>query len=86
MNELSGNLNIKAIISKAESIYHQIELAEHLNNNIRIILGLPIISEVVQESPVSSITSASDQPCSLETVQFGPDEVVYERSLNASYL
>lgn len=74
------------MISKAEAIYHQIELAEHLSNTIRSILGMPIVPEVVQESPVSSIISGGDQPCSLEAVQFGPDEVVYERSLNASYL
>lgn len=72
------------MISKAEAIYHQIELAEHLNNSVRSILGLPI-PEIVQESPVSSVTSG-DQPCSLETVQFGPDEVAFERSLSNSYL
>lgn len=71
------------MISKAEAIYHQIEAAEHLNNTVRTILGLPI--PVVQESPVSSIISG-DQPCSLEAVNLCPDEVAFERAISTSYL
>lgn len=71
------------MISKAEAIYHQIESADHLNDEVRNILGIPI-PEIRQESPVNSIIH-SDQPCSLEAIQFGADEVSYERSLSTSY-
>lgn len=84
INELAGHLNVPEILSRAEGIYNQIIEAEHLTDNIRIILGLPVQENEINDSTIVSIDG--DQASSMEAVNFGPDEETFERSINGSYL
>lgn len=43
VNELSGNIDVKRTLEIAEAIYHQIKEAEHLPNDIRLIIGEPLL-------------------------------------------
>lgn len=55
------------MLVKAEGIFHQIKEAEHLTDNIRAILGLPIVG--VQQYPDEILSTSPDSP----------DEDPYER-------
>lgn len=81
------------MINKAEGIYHQIKEAEHLTNEVRLILGLPLVRNNVLESsdeisPLENSDSNNEQQThSLETISInGDSEVTYERALSNTYL
>ncbi|XP_018326722.1 TBC1 domain family member 15 isoform X2 [Agrilus planipennis] len=91
VNDLSGNLNVDAMICRAEGMYYQIREAEHLTNNIRSILGLPLVNGTTdtndskEASPLTSTDVSNDlQSCSLEAI--GDEEVQCDRAINLSYL
>lgn len=82
------------MLNKAEGIFHQIKEAEHLTNEIRLILGLPIVltSNVLELSdeivPLGNSNSSNGQRSrSPDEISFGVDsEVTYERSISNTYL
>lgn len=82
------------MLNKAEGIFYQIKEADHLTDNVRLILGLPLLGnqtsfESHEQSPFDESAELSNgaQPySSLEHVRISPDEVTYERSLNSSFL
>ncbi|XP_072396962.1 TBC1 domain family member 15 isoform X2 [Diabrotica undecimpunctata] len=94
INDLNGKLDMAIMLNKAEGIYYQIKESEHLTDNIRIILGLPILQTQTsygshEQSPFEDSTDMSNgtQPCcSVDNVRISPDEVAYERSINSSFL
>lgn len=93
INELNGHLDMSAMLNKAEGIFHQIKEAEHLTDNIRFVLGLPILggqNAVSHEfSPFDSpdVSSTGTQPrCSEENVRISPDEMSFDRSITGNYL
>ncbi|EFA02210.1 TBC1 domain family member 15 [Tribolium castaneum] len=67
INDLCGKLDVAAVLVKAEGIFHQIKEAEHLTDNIRMILGLPLVG--VQQCPEEILSTSPDSP----------DEDLYER-------
>lgn len=74
------------ILNKAEGMYNQIVAADHLNDSVRNILGLPVPEKVSPEDSSSNLNNSSEQCSSMEAVQFGADEATYEKALNTSYL
>ncbi|CAH0560137.1 unnamed protein product [Brassicogethes aeneus] len=97
INDLSGKLDIDTIFNKAEGVYHQLKNAEHLTDNVRAILGLPLApsssnsasSSIAREMSLASDACASNGSaprCSVENVRISPDENSYERSISGSYL
>lgn len=45
VNELSGQLELNKILANAEAIYYQVINAAHLTDEIRQILGMPVVGE-----------------------------------------
>ncbi|XP_066147309.1 TBC1 domain family member 15 [Euwallacea fornicatus] len=96
INELNGNLDMSLMLNKAEGIFYQIKEADHLTDNIRFILGLPILgiqnADSHESSPfdspdVSSTGTNGTQPrCSVENVRISPDEMSFDRSINSNFL
>ncbi|KAG5893896.1 hypothetical protein JTB14_001079 [Gonioctena quinquepunctata] len=95
INDLNGKLDMAVMLNKAEGIYYQIKEADHLTDNIRLILGLPILQTQNsygshEQSPFedsSAELSNSTQPCcSVENVRISPDEVSYEREISLKYI
>lgn len=83
-----------AMLNKAEGIFHQIKEAEHLTNEVRLILGLPLVrsNNLLELSDEISPVDVSDanngqQLSSLDAVSINGDaEVAYEKALSGSYL
>lgn len=83
------------MLNKAEGIYYQIKEAKQLTNQVRVILGLPVVGngnsldcEVVT-SPLnlSNESNPEHQVCTLEAVTLGSDsEVSFENALSNNYL
>ncbi|KAJ8919514.1 hypothetical protein NQ315_002135 [Exocentrus adspersus] len=93
INELNGKLDMAVMLNKAEGIFHQIKDAEHLTDNIRILLGLPLTGtgpfESHEQSPFdisSELSNGTKENGSRENVRLSPDEVTYEKSINSSFL
>lgn len=84
------------MLNKAEGIFHQIKEAEHLTNEVRLILGLPLVmksnnflesADDISPLDVSNDSNNGQQPSSLDTISINGDaEVTYERALTSSYL
>lgn len=91
INDLCGNIDLSAMLNKAEGLYHQIVEAEHLTNDVRLILGLPIVANVnslecsSDMSPLD-LSNGSSNEQQLDAVTVGTDEVCYERAISNSYL
>lgn len=81
INDLSGNIDISTVISKAEGMYNQIVDAEHLTDAVRLIIGLPILGNA---SIVNSKEASPD--ISDLTINGDTDEVSYENALTNSFL
>lgn len=78
------------MLNKAEGIFYQIKEAEHLTNEVRLILGLPLVRNnnfLESSDEISPLdTSESNNGC-LEAISInGDSEVTYERALSNSYL
>lgn len=78
------------MLNKAEGIFYQITEAEHLTNEVRLILGLPLVRNnnfLESSDEISPLdTSESNNGC-LEAISInGDSEVTYERALSNSYL
>lgn len=94
VNELTGKLDMSLMLEKAEGIFYQIKEADHLTDNIRFILGLPILPSNSTgshepspfESPDVSSSNGTQPFCSVEHVRLSPDEATFERSINSSFL
>lgn len=91
VNDLSGNIDVAEMISKAEGIYHQIIAAEHLTDAIRLIIGLPILgkprsSGSHEVSPELSNDIQELRSSNSDSVESGADEVCFERAISTSYL
>ncbi|XP_050295947.1 TBC1 domain family member 15 [Anthonomus grandis grandis] len=95
INELSGKLDMTVILNKAEGIFEQMREAEHLTDNIRFILGLPLLGNSnsshepsPKPSPFDSSNAFSNgnPSSSEEPVRISPDEVSFERSLSSNFL
>jgi len=87
INDLSGNIDVAAVISKAEGMYNQIIAADHLTDSIRLIIGLPVVGNtVVLDSKEASPDLSDLAPGSLEAVHIEGDEVGYERAISNSFL
>ncbi|XP_049868307.1 TBC1 domain family member 15 isoform X4 [Pectinophora gossypiella] len=83
VNDLSMCLDVDRILSTAEGIYHQIVSAPHLNDQIRVILGLPTVGtttsvnsdeaepepETAQATHANGTSNGSTEPSAV----FGPD-------------
>lgn len=50
VNELSGNIDLRRTLEIAEAIYHQIKEAENLPNDIRLIIGEPLLETEEQDT------------------------------------
>lgn len=82
------------MLNIAEGIYYQIAEAEHLTDDIRLIVGLPLLGTQTsysshEQSPFedSSEMNTTVQPyCSVDEVRLSPDEGAYERSLSGNFL
>lgn len=94
INDLNGRLDMAVMLNKAEGIFYQIKEADHLTDNIRLILGLPLLGNQTsfgshEQSPFddsAELNNGAQPYSSLEHVRVSPDEVTYERSLNSSFL
>lgn len=94
INDLNGKLDMAVMLNKAEGIFYQIKESDHLSDNVRLILGMPLLQTQTsygshEQSPFEDSTelSNSTQPCcSVDNVRISPDEVAYERSINSSFL
>lgn len=82
------------MLNKAEGIFYQIKEAEHTTDNIRLIVGLPLLGNPTsysshEQSPFEDSTDISNGAhpyCSVENARLSPDENSYERSISASFL
>ncbi|CAH1995219.1 unnamed protein product [Acanthoscelides obtectus] len=98
INELNGKLDVDQMLNKAEGIYHQVKEAEHLSDDIRLLLGLPLLGNQNssygsggshEQSPFedsADLSNGTQPQCSEENVRISPDEGVFERALVASFL
>lgn len=60
VNELSGNIDLPTILNRAEGIFYQIKESAHLTNQVRRIVGLPLIgNETSQTSDSNHSTNSS---------------------------
>lgn len=83
-----------AMLNKAEGMFYQIKEAEHTTDNIRLILGLPLLGNQNsngshEQSPFEDSTELGNgmHPCcSVENTRLSPDENSYERSISATFL
>lgn len=78
VNELSCKLDVDSLISRAESIYRQIEGAKDVPDQIKIVLGLPVLENTTKESPNTNSFTYVDDPVS--------NEENYERAISNSFL
>lgn len=83
------------MLNKAEGIYYQIKEADHLTNQVRLIIGLPVegaTNSLDCEDDTSPLNTSNElntehQLCSLEAVTLGSDsEVSFETALSNNYL
>lgn len=81
------------MLNKAEGIYYQIKEADHTTDNIRLILGLPLLGNQNsfsshEQSPFedSSELSNENQCVSEDNNRLTPDELAYERAISATLL
>lgn len=81
------------MLNKAEGMFHQIKEAEHTTDNIRLILGLPLLGNQNsygshEQSPFEDSTDLSNgtHPCCSVEHRLSPDENSYERSISATFL
>lgn len=81
------------MLNKAEGLYYQIKEAEHLTNQVRLILGLPVVGtgssldceDDTSPFNTSNESNAEHQLCSLVTL--GSDsETCYETALGNNFL
>lgn len=74
------------MLSKAEGIFHQITAASHLNDTIRIILGMKPVGNA--DNHDSNVASSIEEDNSIEDVIMRPDlvEHAYESAVSNSYL
>lgn len=88
---MCGNIDLAAMLNKAEGLFHQIKEAEHLTNEVRLILGLPLVrnnnilesSDEISPSDISDSTNGQQ----LEKVLInGDEEVSYERAISNTFL
>lgn len=93
INELGGQIDISAMLNKAEGMFYQIKEAEHTTDNIRLILGLPLLGNQTsfsshEQSPFedSSELSNENRCGSEENNRLTPDEIAYERAINVTLL
>lgn len=83
INDLSGNIDISAVISKAEGMYNQIIAAEHLTDSVRFIIGLPMLGNAIIDSKEASPDLSDLAPCSTNGEV---DEASYESAISNSFL
>ncbi|KAF5270074.1 hypothetical protein FQA39_LY08486 [Lamprigera yunnana] len=83
INDLSGNIDIATMISKAEGMYNQIVAAEHLTDSIRLIIGLPILGTIIADSKEASPDISDLGPGSVNSEI---DECNYESAISNSFL
>ncbi|KAJ2950282.1 hypothetical protein O0L34_g11645 [Tuta absoluta] len=98
VNDLSMCLDVDKILSTAEGIYHQVISAPHLNDQIRVILGMPTVGTT--SSTTSADTDAEPEPEASHngttngtngyrepSAVFGPDmeEVMYQIGLDMNF-
>lgn len=81
------------MLNKAEGIFHQLKEAEHLTNEVRLILGLPIVRTNALELsdeilPLDNSNSSNEQKShSLDEITIsGDSEVTYERAISNTFL
>ncbi|CAG9765437.1 unnamed protein product [Ceutorhynchus assimilis] len=91
INELNGKLDMSLMLNKAEGIFYQLKESDHLTDNIRFILGLPLLSQQTSANHSISPDSSANhsQPrCSVDHVRISPesDEAVYDRSITTNFL
>lgn len=78
------------MLNKAEGLFYQIKEAEHLTNEVRLILGLPFVrnNNVLESSdeisPLENIDSNNEHE--RISINGDTDEVTYERAINNTYL
>lgn len=86
---MNGKLDMDVMLNKAEGIFYQIKDAEHLNDNIRIILGLPILghnySFEKQESSSPLLDSNDISNGSAPSGSADTEEEAFERGLNLNF-
>ena len=78
VNELSCKLDVDSLISRAESIYRQIEGAKDVPDQVKVVLGLPVLENTTKESPNTNSFTYVDDPVS--------NEENYERAVSNSFL
>lgn len=76
VNDLSGKLDVNDILDNAEGLYYQIRESSQLTNEVRQILGLPLIAE---SSPKDDSTD------SIENELMANVDKAYENGLHTSY-
>ncbi|XP_050561989.1 TBC1 domain family member 15 isoform X3 [Spodoptera frugiperda] len=92
VNDLSMCLDVDKILSTAEGIYHQVVSAPHLTDQIRIILGLPTMSNSTSthsgsDAPTTSKSETNGTKEDQGTGMFGQemDEVMYQIGLDMNF-
>ncbi|KAL1506574.1 hypothetical protein ABEB36_005908 [Hypothenemus hampei] len=94
INELSCHLDMDLMLNKAEGIFFQIKEADHLTDQIRFIVGLPLIGnhctdshELIHfDSPDCLVSSESHPKCSVDRVSISPDEISFDKSIQSNFL
>lgn len=94
INDLGGKIDMAAMLNKAEGMFYQIKEAELTTDNIRLILGLPLLGNPNslgshEQSPFdfsAELGNGTAACCSVENSRLSPDENSYERSLSATFL
>lgn len=78
------------MLNKAEGIFYQIKEADHTTDDIRLILGLPLVGKISfsshEISPFEDSSELSNTCGSDDNNRLSPDEMAYERAVSVTLL
>ncbi|KAG1683146.1 TBC1 domain family member 15 [Nymphon striatum] len=81
INDLSHHINLEETLCNAESIFLQLKACKHTPNNIREILGLPLLTPVKQLDE-SSLISQLDSSVETSSIEVLPEDSSASTSIN----
>lgn len=81
VNELSGNIGLQKTLQIAEAIYYQIKEAEHLPNEIRQIIGEPLLENPDQREEDNSSPQSFDDGFDELVRELTPEELKRKQEL-----
>lgn len=80
------------ILSKAEGTFYQIKEAEHLTDTIRLLVGLPLLTNSSygsggkEQSSFEMEQDPNEPCCSVENVRISPDDIAFDQAIESNYL